>query len=33
LRIMDGEKIAKVEMWRDYCAANPAYMVAYMFDF
>ena len=33
LSIMNTEKIAKVEEWRDYCAANPNYMVAYMFDF
>jgi hypothetical protein len=33
LRVMDREKIKKVEEWRDYCVANPGYMVAYLFDF
>lgn len=33
LTIMGTEEIEKVEKWRDYCAANPNYMVAYMVDF
>ena len=33
LRVMNKEQIAKVERWRDFCAANPSHMVAYMFDF
>ena len=33
LSIMDKAQIEKVERWRDFCAANPSHMVAYMFDF
>ena len=33
LKVMDREQIKKVEGWRDYCVANPGYMVAYLFDF
>ena len=33
LSIMDKERVRKVERWRDFCAANPGYMVAYLFDF
>jgi hypothetical protein len=33
LRVMNEGQIAKVEMWRDFCAVNPSHMVAYMFDF
>ena len=33
LSIMDKGQLAELEKWRDFCAANPNYMVAYMFDF
>ena len=33
LKVMDREKIKKVESWRDYCVADPGYRVAYLFDF
>ena len=33
LSIMDEEQIGKLEKWRDFCAANPNYMVAYFIDF
>ncbi len=33
LSVMDKEQIEQVEKWRDFCAANPSYMVAYLFDF
>lgn len=33
LSIMDKEQIEMVERWRDFCANNPIYMVAYLFDF
>ena len=33
LSIMNKEQIGKIERWRDFCAANPSHMVAYMFDF
>ena len=33
LSVMDREKIEKVESWEEYCAANPGYMIAYVFDF
>jgi hypothetical protein len=33
LSIMGKEDIEKVQKWRDYCAANPDFMVAYMNDF
>jgi len=33
LSVMDEEKIKKIEKWRSFCAANPDYIVAYMFDF
>jgi hypothetical protein len=32
LRMMNKEKIEKLEEWRNFCAANPAYMLAYKFD-
>lgn len=33
LNIMDEEQIGKLEKWRDFCVANPNYMVAYFMDF
>lgn len=33
LSVMNQEQIAQVERWRDFCAANPSHLVAYMFDF
>jgi hypothetical protein len=30
--IMSGENIAQLKSWRDRCAADPGYMVAYLFD-
>jgi hypothetical protein len=33
LNIMDKEQLEKLERWRDFCAANPSHMVAYIFDF
>ncbi|MBA2341455.1 MAG: hypothetical protein H0V88_13780 [Pyrinomonadaceae bacterium] len=33
LSIMNKEQIEKVGRWRDFCAANPSYMIAYQFDF
>lgn len=33
LSVMDKEQIEKLERWRDFCAANPSHMVAYLFDF
>jgi len=33
LNIMDKEQLEKLERWRDFCAANPSQMVAYIFDF
>jgi hypothetical protein len=33
LEIMVEEEIEKVEEWRNYCAANPSYLMAYMSDF
>ncbi len=33
LRVMNKGKVEKVEGWRDFCVANPDYMVAYLFDF
>ena len=33
LTIMGKKEIEKVEKWRDYCAANPSHMVAYIHDF
>jgi hypothetical protein len=33
LRVMDRQKIKRVEEWRDYCIADSSYLVAYLFDF
>ena len=33
LRAMKAVDIEGLEEWRDLCAANPSYMVAYHFDF
>ena len=33
LSIMNKDKVQELERWRDYCAAHPDYIVAYMFDF
>lgn len=33
LQVMNIQKIKRVEEWREYCAANSGYIVAYLFDF
>jgi hypothetical protein len=33
LTIMNRGQIEKLEGWRDYCVANPSYLLAYMFDY
>jgi hypothetical protein len=33
LRVMDKEDVEKLARWRDFCAANPDYMIAYQIDF
>jgi hypothetical protein len=33
LRIMDTDDVKRLESWRDFCVANPDYMVAYHFDY
>ena len=33
LSVMNKGQIEKIERWRDFCIANPNYMVAYLFDY
>ena len=33
LRVMTESEIEQLEKWRDFCVADPSYMVAYLFDF
>ena len=33
LRVMKVSDIQRLERWRDLCAADPSYMVAYQFDY
>jgi hypothetical protein len=33
LRVMDKGDIERLERWRDFCASDTSYMVAYLFDY
>jgi hypothetical protein len=33
LSVMDEGDVERLEGWRDFCAANPSYMVAYLLDY
>ena len=33
LHVMEARDIKKLEAWRDICATDPSYMVAYLFDY